>query len=68
LARVSIEVDEELIDRAMRRYRLASRQAAAEFALRRLVGDLPHEALAVEGIGWEGDLDAMRSPDQVTDL
>ena len=68
MARVSIAVDEELVDCVMRRYGLASRQAAAEFASRRLVGDVPHEALAMEGTGWEGDLDAMRSPEQVTDL
>jgi Arc/MetJ family transcription regulator len=68
LAPVSIAVEEELVDRAMRRYRLASRQAAVELALRRLVGDMPHEAPGMEGIGWEGDFGEMRSPEQVTDL
>jgi Arc/MetJ family transcription regulator len=70
MARTNIEIDEELVERAMRRYRLPSRRAAVDLALRQLVGDemTREEALAMEGTGWDGDLDAIRSPDDVTDL
>jgi Arc/MetJ family transcription regulator len=70
MARTNIEIDEELVERAMRRYRLPSRRAAVDLALRRLVGDAMtrDEALAMEGTGWQGDLDAIRGPDDVADL
>jgi Arc/MetJ family transcription regulator len=70
MARTNIEIDEELVERAMRRYRLPSRRAAVDLALRRLVGDAMtrEEALAMEGTGWDGDLDAIRRPDDVADL
>src|SRR6266496_2126154 len=61
MVRTNIEIDEELVERAMRRYRLPSRRAAVDLALRRLVGDAMtrEEALAMEGTGWDGDLDAI---------
>jgi Arc/MetJ family transcription regulator len=70
MVRTNIEIDEELVERAMRRYRLPSRRAAVDLALRRLVGDAMtrEEALAMEGTGWDGDLDAIRRPDDVADL
>jgi Arc/MetJ family transcription regulator len=70
MARTNIEIDEELVERAMRRYRLPSRRAAVDFALQRLVGDAMtrDEALAMEGTGWDGDLGALRQPDDVADL
>jgi Arc/MetJ family transcription regulator len=39
-----------------------------ELALRRLAGEpmSRDEALAMEGAGWSGDLDAMREPDATT--
>ncbi len=47
----------------MRRYGLPTKRAAVDFALRRLVGDAMDrdEALAMEGQGWDGDLDELRS-------
>jgi Arc/MetJ family transcription regulator len=69
MARTNIEIDEELVEEAMRRYRLPSRRAAVDLALRRLVGEAMtrDEALAMEGTGWGGDLEALRQPDQVAD-
>lgn len=60
--RTNIEIDEDLIARAMRLYGLKSKRAAVELALRRLVGQslTRDEALALEGSGWEGDLEQMR--------
>jgi Arc/MetJ family transcription regulator len=47
----------------MRIYRLRSKRAAVDLALRRLVGEPMDrsEALAMEGSGWPGDLDQIRA-------
>lgn len=47
----------------MQRYGLRSKRAAVDLALRRLVGEpmAREDALEMEGAGWEGDLDEMRS-------
>jgi Arc/MetJ family transcription regulator len=65
MGRTNIEIDDELIERVMRRYRLPSKRAAVELALRRLAGEpmSREEALAMEGAGWPGDLDELRAPD-----
>jgi Arc/MetJ family transcription regulator len=49
----------------MRRYRLPSKRAAVDLALRRLAGEPLNreEALAMEGAGWSGDLAELRAPD-----
>lgn len=62
MARTNIDIDDDLVRQAMRLYRLRSRREAVDLALRRLVGE-PFdraEALALEGSGWEGDLDKLR--------
>lgn len=63
MSRTNIEIDDELVERAMRRYRLPSKRAAVDLALRRLVGEpmSREEALAAEGTGWAGDLDELRA-------
>lgn len=62
VSRTNIDIDDELVEWVMSRYRLATKRAAVDFALRRLVGERmgPAEALAMGGIGWDGDLDEMR--------
>ena len=67
MGRTNIDIDDELIERVMRRYRLPSKRAAVELALRRLAGEplSRDEALAMEGTGWSGDLDHLRAPDSV---
>lgn len=47
----------------MRMYHLKTKREAVALALQRLVGETlsREEMLALEGIGWEGDLDEMRS-------
>ena len=60
--RTNIEIDDGLMSEAMTVTGLPTKKAAVEEALRRLV-DRHHrrEALAeLEGLGWEGDLDAAR--------
>jgi Arc/MetJ family transcription regulator len=62
MTRTNVEIDDDLVSEAMRRYGLRSKRAAVDLALRRLVGDsmTGEEALAMEGTGWEGDLDQLR--------
>ena len=62
VARTNVVIDEKLVRRAMRLYRLPTKRAAIDFALRRLVGDRrPRDMLDLEGTGWEGDLAAIRA-------
>jgi Arc/MetJ family transcription regulator len=62
MSRTNIDIDDALIARVMKRYRLATKKEAVEYALRALVAPRMsrREALAMEGAGWEGDLDALR--------
>ena len=63
MGRTNIVIDDDLIARVMQVYGLRSKREAVDFALRRLVGGgtSPHrDLLELEGIGWDGDLDAMR--------
>jgi len=70
MTRTNIEIDDELIGRAMRVYRLRSKREAVDFALRRLVGEpmTREEMLACEGRGWGGDLDEIRAPEEIPEL
>lgn len=65
--RVRLELDlrQELLAAVRARYHLPTNRAAVEFALRRLavVPMSRDEALAMEGAGWDGDLDALRRGD-----
>ena len=61
MGRTNVVVDDELVGRVMRLYRLPTKRAAIDFALRRVAGESdPKKLLELEGIGWEGDLDEMR--------
>jgi Arc/MetJ family transcription regulator len=65
MGRTNIEIDDELIARVMRQHGLSTKRAAVDMALRRV--DIKpmtrEEALAMQGRGWEGDLDEMRRND-----
>jgi len=62
MGRTNIDINDDLVSKVMRRYGLTSKRAAVDLALRRLVGEplSQAEALALEGSGWEGDLEEMR--------
>ncbi|MDP9341144.1 MAG: type II toxin-antitoxin system VapB family antitoxin [Actinomycetota bacterium] len=61
MGRTNVVVDDELLERAMKLYRLPTKRAAIDFALRRLVGDRrPEDMRKLRGIGWEGDLAELR--------
>jgi Arc/MetJ family transcription regulator len=63
MARTNIDLDDDLVEIVMRRFGLATKKDAVDLALRRLVGEpLTKEFLrSLKGIGWEGDLEAMRA-------
>ena len=65
MARTNVDIDDALVEEVMRRYGLASKRAAVDLALRRLVGEpmTTDEALAMEGTGWLGDLGDLRADD-----
>jgi Arc/MetJ family transcription regulator len=62
MSRTNVDVDDALVGRVMSRYGVSTKRAAIDLALRRL--DLEpmsrEEALAMQGSGWEGDLDELR--------
>ena len=63
MTRTNIDIDDEACAKIMQRYRFSTKREAVNYALRRLAIDRPtvEEVLALQGIGWEGDLDEMRS-------
>jgi Arc/MetJ family transcription regulator len=65
MSRTNIDIDDELIARVMRRYDLRTKKDAVDFALRSVAWEpmTRDEALAMQGTGWDGDLEAMRSSD-----
>ncbi|HYB08573.1 MAG TPA: type II toxin-antitoxin system VapB family antitoxin [Alphaproteobacteria bacterium] len=60
--RTNIEIDDELLSRAMAATGLATKRATVEEGLRLLVRVSEQvEALTdIKGLGWEGDLNKMR--------
>ncbi len=63
VARTNIDLDDVLVVEVMRRFDLPTKREAVDFALRRLVGPVMtrDEMLGMEGTGWDGDLQAMRT-------
>lgn len=62
MARISIDINEAACAWVMECYGLTSVEAAVNFALE-LAAEEPiplHEALAMRGTGWDGDLESMR--------
>ena len=62
MSRTNVDIDDEACAAIMRRYRLASKREAVNFALRSLAAEpfSPEEARRMRGSGWDGDLDEMR--------
>jgi Arc/MetJ family transcription regulator len=62
MSRTNIEIDDELMRRVMQRWGFRTKREAVDSALRRL--DLEpmtvEELAAMEGSGWDGDLDELR--------
>lgn len=62
MSRTNIELDDTLVEMAMRRYGLKTKREVVQLALENLVGGVmsKQQALAMEGSGWHGDLDEIR--------
>jgi Arc/MetJ family transcription regulator len=60
--RTNIDLDDELIAQAMTAAGLPTKKATVEAGLRALIERKEQKMAfaALEGLGWEGDLDAMR--------
>lgn len=63
MTRTNVDIDDALVAEAMRRFGVRTKREAVDLALRRLVGPpLTKEfILGLEGIGWHGDVDELRS-------
>jgi Arc/MetJ family transcription regulator len=63
MARTNIELDEDLVREVMSRLNVRTKREAVHLALQRVVRPLPtpDELRSLRGIGWDGDLAAMRS-------
>ncbi len=61
--RTNIDIDEDLLRKAMEATGKTTKRATVEEALRQIVqSSRQRQAFeALRGIGWEGDLDAMRT-------
>ena len=61
MGRTNVVVDDELVEKVKKLYGLKTTREAIDFALRRVAGEGTREGLlALEGMGWEGDLKEMR--------
>lgn len=62
MARTNIDIDEEACAAVMRRYGCQTKREAVNLALRQAARAMTlDEALAMEGSGWDADLDEIRS-------
>ena len=63
VTRTNVVVDDRLLARVMQLYGLRTKREAIDFALRRTLAEADDprtRALALEGSGWDADLDALR--------
>ena len=63
MGRTNVVVDDELVKRVKSLYGLSTTREAIDFALRKVAGlpDTHRKILALQGTGWDGDLDEMRT-------
>lgn len=63
MARTNIDIDEDAVKRVMERYGFTTMKEAVNYALNRLAPRKAtrKEILAMEGMGWDGDLEQMRA-------
>ena len=64
MSRTNIDLDDVAVAEVMRRYHLSTKRDAVNFALRSLAAEpmTLDQAKAMRGVGWGGDLDALREP------
>ena len=63
MVRTNVDIDDKACAEVMRRYHLATKREAINFALRTLAAETlsVEGARALRGSGWDGALDTMRS-------
>ena len=63
MSRTNVNIDDKACAEVMRRYRLATKREAVNFALRTLAAEPLgiDKARHLRGSGWEGNLDELRS-------
>ena len=63
MTRTNIDIDDDACAEVMRRYCLATKREAVNFALRTLAAEPLgiDEARRLRGSGWDGDLEELRS-------
>ena len=63
MSRTNIDIDDRACAEVMRRYQFSTKRQAINFALRTVAAEPASldEARSLRGIGWEGDLEEMRS-------
>ncbi len=63
MTRTNVDVDDDLVAAAMRRFGVRTKREAIDLALRQAAGPplTTEMILDVRGIGWDGDLDELRS-------
>ena len=63
MSRTNVDIDDQACAEVMRRYSLATKREAVNYALRTLAAEPAslEEARSLRGVGWEGSLDEMRS-------
>jgi Arc/MetJ family transcription regulator len=63
MSRTNIDIDDDACKQVMRRYRLATKREAVNFALRTLAAEplSLDAARRLRGSGWDGDLDELRA-------
>ena len=63
MSRTNVDIDDDACAEVMRRYRLATKREAINYALRTLAAEplSVDDARRLRGSGWEGDLDELRS-------
>ena len=63
MSRTNVNIDDEACAEVMRRYHLATKREAVNFALRSLAAEPfgVEEARRLRGSGWEGDLGELRT-------
>jgi len=62
MTRTNIDIDDEALEYVMKTYHLATKREAVNFALNKLRRRkmTVEEMLAMEGTGWEGDLEEIK--------
>ena len=62
MSRINVDIDDGACSEVMKRYGFSTKREAINYALRSLAAETvtDREARALRGIGWDGELEAIR--------